>query len=141
MEKYKILGLFWGPVGLALGLSIFFYWSAKPDLKAIKVPSVPQVYRNIPMVKFEQPKYTLGHTPVKSEGFLPSIKPLTIRTHTLELRSILRIGRRKICKINEMWLKEGQRIGPFKLIFIGENYVELYNGKKIRLLVGERLSF
>lgn len=146
MEKYKIWGVLWGPVGAALVLSLLF-WYSKPNLRRIKVPHVPQVYRSIPMVKLKQPKYMpLTHATVKSCAFLPSVRPLTIphlsSTNTYELRSILSIGRRKVCKINEMLLKEGQRIGPFKVIFIGENYVELYNSKKkIRLFIGERLSF
>lgn len=147
MEKYKTWGVLWGPVVVALVLSILFYWHSKPDLRRIKVPSVPQVYRSIPMMKLEKPKYApLVNIPVKSEAFLLSTKPLTIlppsSTNTLELKSILRIGRKKVCKINNRLLKEGQRIGPFKVLFIGENYVELYNGQeKVRLLVGERLSF
>lgn len=150
MDRYKILGLFWGPVVLAVVLSLLFYWHFRPDLRTIRVPSVPQGYREVPQVSPEKIRY-IPREPVISEAFLLLDKPVPPSPRrqvppsprgVLELKAVLRIGQEKICKIDGELLKEGQKIGPFKIVFIGDNYVELYGRqKKIRLLVGERLSF
>ncbi|WP_068670581.1 hypothetical protein [Thermosulfurimonas dismutans] len=142
MDRYKILGLFWGPVVLAVALSLLFYWHLRPDLRTIRVPSVPQGYREIPQVSPEKIRY-IPREPVISEAFLLLDKPVPPSPRSvLELKAVLKIGQEKICKIDGELLKEGQKIGPFKIVFIGDNYVELYGRqKKIRLLVGEKLSF
>jgi len=152
-EHYKILGIIWGPVVVAVGLSLFFFGYVRPN-KSPRVPEVPRAYREVPQVTVKPLKESAPRTAIIREAFLPA-ENLTAKEpiagppeiipaspKTFEIEVILRIGERKLCKIEDKILREGDRVGPFQISYIGENYVDLvFKNTRIRLFMGERLYF
>ncbi len=142
MSKYRLSLLFWGPVALGIVLSILFYGYNQPDITSLHIPRLPSIYQGIPRLSPERIRYVpQGILPA---GVLPPEKYEEEKhrpAQIFELRAILKVGERKICKFNEELLYEGQYLGPFKIVAIGENYVELKGEQRVRVYVGEKISF
>ncbi len=148
MRRYQGFLIWWGPVILTLGICAGIFWQFRPNLSRIKVPRVPPIYQEVPQIPPEKIKYVPAG-PIRIEGLSepsgrpakPSKKTLKIAT-TYELKAILQVGSKRICKFEDRFLKEGEALGPFIIKKIGENYVEIYGkGKSFKVLVGEKLIF
>ena len=148
MGRYTGYLVWWGPVLVALTVCALIYWHLRPDLSRLRVPRPPEVYRNLPRVSPEVVKY-VPVSPVPIRGFeepppsaSASPRALVSPRSYYELKAVLRVGRRAICKFEDSLFTVGDSLGPFKIVKIGENYVVLRGKRKtIRVFVGEKLAF
>lgn len=144
-KKYLVYLYWWGPVGLAVALSLWISWVLRPEWGNLQVPALPEIYRKIPQAPPEVVRYA-PRGPVLEEAF----RKLSPRTSegsasarkSLQLTAVLRLGDRRICRINQKIYNAGQKVAGFIIKEIGDNYVVLErNGRLVRLYLGERLSY
>ncbi|QJA05417.1 hypothetical protein FVE67_00825 [Thermosulfurimonas marina] len=143
-ESYKIYLFWWGPVGLALVLSLWFWWSLRPDWRRMPLPEIPQVYREIPEVSPEVVRYAIpessarGPTLSFGEKRKSSAKPKRF----LELTAVLKMGEHRVCRINKHLYRVGEKVDQFIIKDIGENYVVLATQERVyKVYLGERLIY
>lgn len=148
MKRYQGILIWWSPIILAVVVCAGLFWHFKPDLSRISVPTVSPVYREVPRVSPEKIRYVpVG--PVRMEALTGSSgrgtasrKEVLKIEHTYELKAILKLGSRRLCKFGDLFLREGDNLGPFIIKRIGDSYVEIQaRGKSLRVLLGEKLIF
>ncbi|HFC97223.1 MAG TPA: hypothetical protein ENJ40_02030 [Thermosulfurimonas dismutans] len=143
--KYRGYLIWWGPLAVTLILCVLLWIGGRPRGPRAPVPALPSIYREIPETSPERIRYVPAgplHTGAfgKTSAGSTSSKPVSRRSY--ELKAVLRIGARRLCKFGPRTLTEGDRLGPFRILKIGENYVELQGkGKIYRVFVGESVVF
>jgi len=151
----KILLLFWVPALIYLIVMMYLH---QKFMKFAHIPdlSLPPEYQHfVEAIKWYHPsqvgpssktldgfqiKYNPFYRPPvtpSDQGVLTALQPTFMR-----LSSIMHIEGHKACVINDELYKEGQRIGPYKIIEIGDYYVKMAGPKgSIKIEVGATFTY
>ncbi|MCS7279189.1 MAG: hypothetical protein NZ530_03900 [Thermodesulfobacteriaceae bacterium] len=151
-EIYKIYLVFWSPL-ILLGIGFFLILLNYYQRPFISYPTIklPQDYLQI--ASELKTLYPLNNTFLKQENIgidfiglsgKHFIKPVTLSTpsETLHLKMIYIEDKRKVCIINNIRVKEGERLKKnIKILRIGDYYVELQINNQIKkLFLGEIIT-